>query len=230
RLRAPPCFFSGHLCREFLCRGGLPRYASFCGPGADRCNRYLRQRWVRPFRRPQVDTRIKAVATASMYDISAAGRIFMTQEQLREELPKLNEQRWKDIESGSPEYLPYFPETPADSVPEELDPVSAEFYSYYGLKRGHHPNARGGFTTTSQLAMLNFCSLDFVDQISPRPILMIVGENAHSKFFSENVYKAAAEPKELYAVPDAIHIDLYDRLDKIPFDKLESFFKEAFKK
>lgn len=138
----------------------------------------------------------------------------MTQEQLREELPKLNEQRWKDIESGSPEYLPSFPETPADSVPEELDPVSAEFYSYYGLKRGHHPNARGGFTTTSQLAMLNFCSLDF----------------AHSKFFSENVYKAAAEPKELYAVPDAIHIDLYDRLDKIPFDKLESFFKEAFKK
>ena len=111
-----------------------------------------------------------------------------------------------------------------------LDLVSAEFYSYYGLKRGHHPNARGGFTTTSQLAMLNFRSLDFVDQISPRPILMIVGENAHSKFFSENVYKAAAEPKELYVVPDAIHIDLYDRLDKIPFDKMESFFKEAFEK
>lgn len=176
----------------------------------------------------QVDTRIKAVATASMYDISDAGRIFMTPEQLREELPKLNEQRWKDFENGSPEYLPSFPETPAEEVPEGLDPVSAEFYSYYGLKRGHHPNARGGFTTTSQLAMLNFRSLDFVDQISPRPILMIVGENAHSKFFSENVYKAAAEPKELYVVPDAIHIDLYDRLDKIPFDKLESFFKEAF--
>ena len=178
----------------------------------------------------QVDTRIKAVATASMYDISDAGRIFMTPEQLREELPKLNEQRWKDFGNGSPEYLPSFPETPAGEVPEGLDPVSAEFYSYYGLKRGHHPNARGGFTTTSQLAMLNFRSLDFVDQISPRPILMIVGENAHSKFFSENVYKAAAEPKELYVVPDAIHIDLYDRLDKIPFDKLESFFKEAFKK
>ena len=178
----------------------------------------------------QVDTRIKAVATASMYDISDAGRIFMTPEQLQEELPKLNEQRWKDFENGSPEYLPSFPETPAEEVPEGLDPVSAEFYSYYGLKRGHHPNARGGFTTTSQLAMLNFRSLDFVDQISPRPILMIVGENAHSKFFSENVYKAAAEPKELYVVPDAIHIDLYDRLDKIPFDKMESFFKEAFEK
>lgn len=178
----------------------------------------------------QVDTRIKAVATASMYDISDAGRIFMAPEQLREELPKLNEQRWKDFENGSPEYLPSFPETPAEEVPECLDPVSAEFFSYYGLKRGHHPNARGGFTTTSQLAMLNFRSLDFVDQISPRPILMIVGENAHSKFFSENVYQAAAEPKELYVVPDAIHIDLYDRLDKIPFDKLDSFFRKAFEK
>lgn len=113
-------------------------------------------------------------------------------------------------------------------MPEGLDPVSAEFFSYYGLKRGHHPNARGGFTTTSQLAMLNFRSLDFVEQISPRPILMIVGENAHSKFFSENVYQAAAEPKELYVVPDAMHIDLYDRVDKIPFDKLERFFRKAF--
>ncbi len=176
----------------------------------------------------QVDTRIKAVATVSMYDISAAGRIFMTPEQVREELPKLNEQRWKDFENGAPEYLPSFPETPADAVPEGLDSVSAEFFSYYGLKRGHHPNARGGFTTTSQLAMLNFRSLDFVADISPRPILMVVGENAHSKFFSENVYKAAAEPKELYVVQDAVHIDLYDRLDRIPFDKLGSFFKDAF--
>ena len=177
----------------------------------------------------QVDTRIKAVATASMYDIADGSRMpFDTAEKRAELFAQLGNQRWKDFENGSPEYLPSFPEIPADSVPEGLDPVSAEFFSYYGLKRGHHPNARGGFTTTSQLAMLNFRSLDFVDQISPRPILMIVGENAHSKFFSENVYKAAAEPKELYVVPDAIHIDLYDRLDKIPFDKMESFFKEAF--
>ena len=179
----------------------------------------------------QVDTRIKAVATASMYDIADGSRMpFDTPEKRSELFAQLGNQRWKDFENGSPEYLPSFPETPAEEVPEVLDLVSAEFYSYYGLKRGHHPNARGGFTTTSQLAMLNFRSLDFVDQISPRPILMIVGENAHSKFFSENVYKAAAEPKELYVVPDAIHIDLYDRLDKIPFDKMESFFKEAFEK
>lgn len=176
----------------------------------------------------QVDTRIKAVATVSMYDITAASRMTLnTPEGRQKRLEKLADQRRKDFESGAPEYIPTFPETPAEEVPDGLDPVSAEFFSYYGLKRGHHPNARGGFTTTSDLAMMNFRSLDFVDQISPRPILMIVGENAHSKFFSEDVYKAASEPKELYVVPDAVHIDLYDRVDKIPFDKMEDFFKKA---
>ena len=177
----------------------------------------------------QVDTRIKAVATASMYDITDGSRMpFDTPEKRAELFAQLGRQRWQDFESGVPEYLPSFPETPAEEVPEGLDPVSAEFFSYYGLKRGHHPHARGGFTTTSMMAMMNFRSLDFVDQISPRPILMIVGENAHSKFYSENVYKAAAEPKELYIVPDPNHIDLYDRVDKIPFDKMEDFFKKAF--
>lgn len=174
----------------------------------------------------QVDVRIKAVATASMYDITAAARMGMTKENRMGILRELGEKRWEDFEKGIPEYIPTFPETPDQSVPAGLEGPGAEFYSYYGLKRGHHPNARGNFTTTSQLAMLNFRSLDFVDEISPRPILMIVGEEAHSRFFSENVYEAAAEPKELYVVPDAIHIDLYDRVDKIPFDKLESFFKE----
>jgi uncharacterized protein len=177
----------------------------------------------------QVDTRIKAVATASMYDITAGSRMpFTTPDQLGELLADLGQQRYRDFENGAPEYLPAFPEEPVEKVPEGLDSVSAEFFSYYGTKRGHHPNARGNFTTTSMLAMLNFRSLDFVDQISPRPILLIVGENAHSKFYSENVYKAAVEPKELYVVPDAIHIDLYDRVDKIPFDKLTDFFQSAF--
>ncbi|MBQ1733353.1 MAG: alpha/beta hydrolase, partial [Lachnospiraceae bacterium] len=93
----------------------------------------------------------------------------------------------------------------------------------------HHPNARGGFTTTSNLSFMNYKLLDFVDEISPRPILMVVGDRAHSKFFSESVYAAANEPKELYVVEDAEHIDLYDRVDRIPFDKLESFFKQYSK-
>lgn len=176
----------------------------------------------------QVDTRIKAVATASMYDISITGNN-MDSEQLKETLEQIGEQRWKDFESGEPEYIPSFPAEADNSVPEGLDPVSEEFYSYYGLERGHHPNARGGFTTTSQLSFFNFQLLNHIDTISPRPILFIMGENAHSRFFSEDAYAAASEPKELYIVPDAIHIDLYDKVDKIPFDKMESFFNEAFK-
>lgn len=73
--------------------------------------------------------------------------------------------------------------------------------------------------------MMNFDLLAHIDEISPRPILFIVGDRAHSRFFSEDAYSAANQPKELYVVPDAEHIDLYDRTDKIPFDKLESFFK-----
>ena len=97
---------------------------------------------------------------------------------------------------------------------------------FYAVKRGHHPDALGGFTTTSDLAMLNYDLLSHVDEISPRPMLLIVGDRAHSKSFSERVYAAAKDPKELYVVKDAEHIDLYDRTDRIPFDKLESFFKK----
>lgn len=176
----------------------------------------------------QMDKRIKAVATASMYDMGKATRGNMTDEEVNTLLEELGQQRWEDFENGTPEYNPSFPEKPAEAVPDGLDPASAEFYSYYGLERGHHPNARGGFTTTSSLPFLNFNLLDHIETISPRPILFIMGENAHSRYFSEDAYVAAAEPKELYIVPDAIHIDLYDQVDKIPFDKIESFFKEAF--
>lgn len=100
---------------------------------------------------------------------------------------------------------------------------------FYAVKREFHPNARGGFTTTSDLPLLNFRLLDFVDEISPRPILLVVGDRAHSKFFSENVYDRAKEPKELYVVEDAEHIDLYDRIDRIPFDKLTEFFQKNLK-
>ena len=77
--------------------------------------------------------------------------------------------------------------------------------------------------------MMNFKLVDFIEEISPRPILFIVGDRAHSKFFSENAYKKALEPKELYVVKDAEHIDLYDRTDRIPFDKLEEFFAKNLK-
>jgi fermentation-respiration switch protein FrsA (DUF1100 family) len=177
----------------------------------------------------QCDTRIKAVATASMYDMSAASRIGMDKAAVQQAKEALSAQRWVDAENGYPEYNPYFPETPLDQVPTDISEPGAEWMRFYAVKRGHHPNARGGFTTTSNLSMMNFSLLDHVDEISPRPILMIVGDRAHSKFFSEAVYEKAVEPKELYVVKDAEHIDLYDRIDRIPFDKLENFFKTSIK-
>lgn len=74
--------------------------------------------------------------------------------------------------------------------------------------------------------MMNYCLLDYIDEISPRPILFIVGDRAHSRFFSENAFDAALEPKELYVLEDAEHIDLCDRTDRIPFEKLADFFSE----
>ena len=177
----------------------------------------------------QMDTRIKAVATASMYDMSVAVRGGQDRAALQTVKTQLAAQRWKDAENGYPEYLPGFPERPIEEVPANIPEPDAEWMRFYAVKRGHHPNARGGFTTTSALAMMNFPLLAHIDEISPRPILFVVGDQAHSRFFSENAYAAALEPKELYEVADAEHIDLYDRTDRIPFDKLAEFFRSNLK-
>lgn len=180
----------------------------------------------------QVDTRIKAVATASMYDISRVSRNgfgdTLTDEARRETLVQLGEQRWTDAENGYPEYIPSWPEEPTETVPEGLDPITEEFYTYYATSRGFNPRARANFTTTSQLPFINYSLLNHLNDISPRPVLLIIGENAHSRYFSEDVYNEMTGDKELYIVPDANHIDLYDDTEKIPFDKLENFFNEAF--
>lgn len=181
----------------------------------------------------QVDHRIKAVATASMYDMSRVIRNgwqdSMTPEQRDKILDDLGEQRWKDFENGSPMLPQGFPSKPTASIPAGLDPISSEFWEYYGMARGHHPRSHGPFTATSGMAFMNFPLLNYIDTISPRPILFIMGEKAHSRYFTEDAYKAAKEPKELVIVPGARHIDLYDRVDMIPFDKLEAFFKKALK-
>ena len=76
---------------------------------------------------------------------------------------------------------------------------------------------------------MNMPLLTYISEISPRPVLIIAGENAHSRYLSEDAYKAANEPKELMIIPGGVHTDLYDQLDKIPFAKLETFFKENLK-
>ncbi|CZR09583.1 hypothetical protein SAMN04488048_12918 [Trichococcus flocculiformis] len=167
----------------------------------------------------QVDTRIKAVATVSMYDMSRVMRYGWADSMT-------DEQRWKDFQGDEPELKPAFPSEPVDSIPEGMDPISREFFGYYAMKRGFHPNSIGAFTKTSAMAFMNFPLMNYIQTISPRPILFIIGEHAHSRYFSEDAYKMAAEPKELFEVASAGHVDLYDRTDLIPFDKLESFFTE----
>ncbi|NMM93184.1 alpha/beta hydrolase [Bifidobacterium oedipodis] len=177
----------------------------------------------------QMDPRIKAVATASMYDMTAAARLGMDAQTIAARKEQLARQRWVDAENGYPEYNPYFPDQPLDEVPAELEEPDAEWFRFYALKRGFHPRARGGFTTTSDMAFMNYRLLDYIDEISPRPIMFIVGDRAHSRFFSENAYAAAKEPKQMVVVDDAEHIDLYDRTDRIPFDKIEEFFASNLK-
>ncbi len=178
----------------------------------------------------QVDRRIKAVATVSMYDMSRVMRNgwmdSMTDQQRDQMLDQLGEQRWSDFKSENPELTPTFPTEPLDVVPEGLDPISSEFFGYYATKRGFHPNSVGAFTKTSAMAFMNFPLMNYIKSISPRPILFIIGEHAHSRYFSKTAFETAAEPKELYVVPNAGHVDLYDRVDLILFDKLESFFTE----
>ena len=173
----------------------------------------------------QIDTRIKAVVTSAMYDISSFGNN-ADNDTWQATANALSEQRWADADSGEMQYIPSFPAEPDDRVPAELTGNEAEFYESYGLERGHHPRALGDFTTTSSMPMSNFASLSHIDKISPRAVLFVTGDIAHSKAFSETAYANAQEPKELYVVEGARHIDLYDDTAKIPFDKIESFLNE----
>jgi fermentation-respiration switch protein FrsA (DUF1100 family) len=176
-----------------------------------------------------VDTRIKAVATASLYDITdIRGMGNLTKAQIDEMKDKLTRQRWIDYANGQPEYKPFFPDKPYpnEAAIPDMDPVSKIWFRFYATPRGFHPNARGGFTTTSDLSMLQFDALAHIDEISPRPVLVIYGDIAHSRAYSERAYKLLKDQKEQYIVKGADHIDLYDNEHKIPFTKVEAFFKK----
>ena len=173
-----------------------------------------------------VDTRIKAVITASMFDMSVAARMGQTPEQIQQRKEQFSLQRWKDAENGQPEYLPTFPEEAVEEIPDEVQGLNREFFEFYVTKRGHHPNARGGFTTTSDLSFLNYALNDHIAEISPRPVLFIVGEQAESRFFSDMAFEQAAEPKRMLVVRVCNHVDLYDDTAKIPFDEIERFLHE----
>ncbi|MEF9477326.1 alpha/beta hydrolase [Chryseobacterium sp. 1B4] len=179
-----------------------------------------------------IDKRIKAVATTSMYDmtrvISKGYNDVVTLEQRTKTLEDLNQQRWKDAETGEQAYT-------SSHLPEKLTGSEPQFIKIISiitkLQGGHERsvNSTKGWRLTSALSFMNMPILSYIKEISPRPMLLIAGENAHSRYFSEDIYKMAAEPKELMIIPDAVHVDLYDKVDVIPFEKLENFFRTHLK-
>ncbi len=134
----------------------------------------------------------------------------------------------------SVDYFLSYPQ--GDKIPEKLQGNEPQFvvdyFNYYRTPRGFHKNSinsNGAWTATNALSFMNMPLLTYIKEISPRRVLLIAGSDAHSRYFSEDAYKAAAEPKELMIIPNASHVDLYDRLDDIPFDKLATFFNENLK-
>lgn len=106
------------------------------------------------------------------------------------------------------------------------------YFDYYRTPRGFHkrsPNSNGAWTATAPMPFMNLPLLTYIQEISPRPILLVAGENAHSRYLSEDAYKAAAQPKELMIIKNADHVALYDRMDKVPFDTISEFFGKNLK-
>ncbi|MGE6196287.1 alpha/beta hydrolase [Aeromonas rivipollensis] len=198
------------------------------------------------------DTRVKAVATSVMYDMSRAmghgvgdGKDRYTTADRRAILKHLNEQRWQDAESGSFAHSNHdlyvdqkgkvtaASRTLPEALPDNPHPVLKEFFDYYRVPRGFHTrsvNSNGAWTTTMPLSFMNMPLLSYASEITI-PTLVVTGENAHSRYFAEDAFKAVgSQQKELVVVPGANHVDLYDNVaGKIPFGQFEQFFKTNLK-
>lgn len=179
-----------------------------------------------------IDKRIKAVATSTMYDMtrvmSKGYNDQMTLDERTKSLELMSQQRWKDAEVGTPQYSANGLSNLPDAVPQFVK----EYADYYRTNRGFHVrsiNSNQGWTLTNALSFMNMPILSYIKEISPRPILIIAGEKAHSRYFSEDAYNAASQPKELLIVPNAVHTDLYDKINVIPFNKLTAFFNDNLK-
>lgn len=179
-----------------------------------------------------MDTRIKATVTSTMYDMSrvnANGYFDSMDADARYELKKsLNAQRTEDFKNRT--------YAPASGLPEDLTGEEPQFvqdyYGYYKTPRGFHKrsiNSNGNWNMTSSLSFINMPILCYSDEIRSA-VLMLHGENAHSRYFSEDAFKKLkGDNKELLIIEGANHVDLYDNLEKIPFDKIETFFKQYLK-
>lgn len=179
-----------------------------------------------------MDTRIKATVTSTMYDMSrvnANGYNDSMDAEARYALREnLNKQRTEDFKNKT--------YAPASGLPENLTGEEPQFvqdyYGYYKTPRGFHKrsiNSNGNWNMTSSLSFMTMPILCYSDEIKSA-VLMLHGENAHSRYFSEDAFKKLkGDNKELFIIEGANHVDLYDNLEKIPFDKIEAFFKEYLK-
>lgn len=179
-----------------------------------------------------IDTRIKATVTVTMYDmtrVTANGYFDSMDENARYELKeKLNKQRTEDFKNGKYAKAPGLPDKLTGDEPQFVK----DYVGYYKTKRGFHVRSigsNGGWNTTSSLSLINMPILSYTNEIR-NAVLMIHGEKAHSRYFSEDAFKKLkGDNKELLIVPGANHVDLYDNLEKIPFDKIEAFYKAYLK-
>lgn len=178
------------------------------------------------------DPRIKATVTSTMYDMSrvkAKGYFDRMTANGRYQLRKrLSEQRTKDYRSGT-----YATDGGvADPVPADAPLFVRQYHDYYKKPRGYHrrsPNSNNGITKTSVLSFIKMPILSYLEELRSA-VMLVHGEKAHSRYFSEDAYKRLkGDNKELLIVPGANHVDLYDNMQAIPFDKIEAFFSEFLK-
>lgn len=183
----------------------------------------------------KIDPRLKAVATVSMYDMGSASRHGLNKslslEQRKKIIAEAAEQRYAEFTGGKRKYT----SGTVHEINENTTPIEREFFEFYRTPRGEFTPAGASSeqtthpTLSSNTKFMNFYPFNDIETISPRPLLFITGEKAHSIEFSQEAYRRAIEPKELVIVPEAGHVDLYDRVDLIPFGKLEAFFKKNLK-
>ncbi|WP_411960754.1 alpha/beta hydrolase [Pseudomonas mandelii] len=183
----------------------------------------------------KIDPRMKAIATVSMYDMGAANRNGLkhsvTVEQRKQAIAAAAEQRYVEFIGGETQYT----SGTVHELTDKSNAIEREFYDFYRTPRGEFtPKGQSPLLTThptlaSNTKFMNFYPFNDIETISPRPMLFIAGENAHSREFSEEAYRLAGQPKELVIIPGAGHVDLYDRVDLIPFAKLTSFFQTNLK-
>ena len=175
------------------------------------------------------DPRVKATVPSTMYDMSrvnAAGYSDAMSADDRYRLrERLNAQRTEDYRNGSYRRNGGV----VDPVPEDAPLFVRQYHDYYKTARGYHrrsPNSNGGITETSALSFVNMPILSYIGEIRS-PVLLVHGEKAHSRYFSEDAYKRlTGDNKELLIVPGANHVDLYDNPDAIPFDRIGEFLRK----